>query len=69
MKLAIESKLRSEAYRLFVPVTRFSFANFPIEITRILPRCAGPVALQVTSSRRTGTTPTQRQALLQPQGI
>ena len=69
MKLAIKSKTRIEARRQSVPVRQFCLGSFPIEIIHLLPRCAGPAALQVTSSQRTGTTLTKQQALSQQTGI
>jgi len=69
MRLAIKSKLRGKARRLFVPLNEFSFASFPIEVTRISARCAGRIASQVSVSRRTGTTPTNRQTLSSSMGI
>jgi hypothetical protein len=62
MRIAIQSKLRGKARRLFVPVSEFSFASFPIEVTRISARCAGRVASPVSLSRRTGATPTMQKA-------
>jgi hypothetical protein len=63
MRIEVQSKHRTRARRLFVPVGEFSFAAFPVGPSRIIPRGAGPVALQATSSRRSGTTLTKPWAL------
>jgi hypothetical protein len=69
MMIETRSNLCNKPRRLFVPVSEFSFAAFPVGISRIFPRCAGPVTLQVTSSRRTGTTLTKQHALARTMGI
>jgi len=61
MTIEVQSKLGNRARRLFVPVGEFNSVAFPVGINRVFPRCAGPVAPQVTSSRLTGATPTLAQ--------
>jgi hypothetical protein len=69
MQIELQSRHRNRARRLFVPVSESSSAASPVVISRLFPRCAGAVALQVTSSRRTGTTLTRSQALARLRGV
>jgi hypothetical protein len=63
MRIELQSKFRSRVRRLFLPASQFNVAAFLVGISRLFPRCAGVVALQLTSTRRTGTTPTKQQTL------
>jgi hypothetical protein len=69
MGIEVQTRIRNGARRLFVPVSDFRFAAFPVGTNRILPCCGGPVAPQVTPNRQTGTTLAQQHALMQTRGI
>jgi multidrug efflux system membrane fusion protein len=57
MRLAIESKLRGRARRLFAPLTQFSGASFPIEVTAICLAGRSKTAIEMppSSLRRRNT--------------
>ena len=62
-------KLRGKARRLFVPLSEFSFASFPIEVTRVFALCAGAATSQVTLSSANRHNPPKQEALSRPTGI
>lgn len=65
MRIEVQSKHRNRARRPLVPVTEYGFAALPVGTNRILRRCGGPVAPQVTPNRQTGTALAKQHVIAQ----